>query len=271
MLVIEMPSSLNYMMLAESDKGGRMIDVIKIILPIFISSSDYDKMRQKLASFVFYEIFIATWLLRQTKAVGEFFKHYEDRILVQNLSSAPGWIYDINVSGFVIALVLALITYIFHFHDRLSDLFGIRKRFDTNHIVKALAEDIGLEFTDEMKKAVEAQHDRVMRNVFYTYTSSRAETPLVDKHDIIQALDAWTWFWVCLEGVAVWAMAASVACLIGSPMLTQGFLVLLAGYLIVMLLIHPMLKRRAAAQVEKIADDHTAQLKVKEYLGALSR
>lgn len=246
-----------------------MVDFFKLILPLFLSVENYDKMRQKLASFVFYEVYIASFFIRRMSEYGSGIKAFEKQIFGAELMQKYEILNAINPIGIIIAFLVATITYIFHFHDRVSDLFGIRRRFDRNVIIKRLADETGINLDAGKWASIISNHDRVMSNVYYKYTSSTAPNPVVDRHDIAQALDAWTWFWIALEGSVIWAIGVFLSLQASSERGAIWFGFLLAGYLLGMLFLQPLLKRRAFAQVEKIADDHNAKLAVTGYLNAL--
>jgi hypothetical protein len=50
-----------------------------------------------------------------------------------------------------------------------------------------------------MSKAIDDHRDSLMRDVFYRFASSKSDNPVVDKHDIEHALNAWAWFWAFVE------------------------------------------------------------------------
>ena len=123
----------------------------------------------------------------------------------------------LNLSGVVIAFVVALLTRMFQFHDRISDVLGIRRRFDLKNILIPLAKRVGSDVTEEKELKMAERRDELMHAVFYKYASSRAEKPLVDKHDIEHALNAWSWFWVLVEAFCYFGVGAVLAWCLGSP------------------------------------------------------
>lgn len=50
-----------------------------------------------------------------------------------------------------------------------------------------------------------------MQSTFYTYASSGNENTLVDKHDILSALTAWSWLWICLEVAVILVLCGATA------------------------------------------------------------
>jgi hypothetical protein len=95
----------------------------------------------------------------------------------------------LNLSGLVIAFIVAALTHMFHFHDLISDVFGIRRRFDRKTILIPLAKRVGSAITKDKEAKIAQRRDELMHSVFYKYASSRANNPLVDKHDIEHALN----------------------------------------------------------------------------------
>src|SRR5690606_15472439 len=94
-------------------------------------------------------------------------------------------------------------------HDRISDIFFIRRNFDVKHILLPTARNVGVNIDKEIINKIIKERRPLMNQVFYRYASSRNE-PVVDKHLIEKALDTWSWFWVFLE--------ASIIALISSTL-----------------------------------------------------
>jgi hypothetical protein len=246
-----------------------MDTVIKLVLPFFSTSRDYADVLKKLAGFAFYETYLITFLLRANPRLDSFFASVESWGPV---GKAVGTIphYDvINLSGFVIAFVLAVLTHTFQFHDRISDLLGIRRRFDCKCILIPLAERVGSPLTKDKEIKIAKQRHDLMHALFYKYASSRAENPLVDKHDIEHALTAWSWFWVFVEGVAYFGAGAVVAYLVGSRNLAVGFAAVSIALVVLALVQRARLNRYARPQIDTIASDPTAAYEIKSRFDAL--
>ena len=94
-------------------------------------------------------------------------------------------------------------------------------------------------------------------------------TPLVDKHNIHQAIQSWSWFWIAEGGVFIWIFMALGSLLGNSAILTSLFMTLTVLYVISALLFFRPLDARARAQIEQIADDPVAKLAVREIFDAL--
>ena len=173
-------------------------------------------MLKKLASFAFYETYIITLLLRVNPAANSLFRRVESWGPIGKLDAVIPNHLVLNLSGLAIAFGVAILTHMFQFHDRISDVLGIRRRFDREAILIPLFQRVGLTITQDKASEIRKHRDELMRAVFYRYASSRAESPLVDKHDIEHALNAWSWFWVCVEAVTYFGAGTIIAWWLGS-------------------------------------------------------
>lgn len=246
-----------------------MENFLKLLFPLFLSTENYDKVRQKLGAFTVYEIWAGVTLLRLIPKIDFYFSGIENAAAPKIIKDYVSWVLMINPSGLIIALFVGLITYIAHFHDRISDVLKIRARFEIKHIFVPLAELVGHPLSKSEIDVISREQNRFMRRVFYKYTSSMSDKPLVDKHDIVQALDAWSWFWVGLEGVFYWAIISVVAICLGSPPIGLIAIGIAAAFGFLMLARYPGLVRRARAQIEEIADNVPAATEVRLVLDAL--
>src|SRR5207249_3941140 len=111
------------------------------------------------------------------------------------------------------AFLVALLFRIFKMHDRLSDVFGIRKRFDLDEILAPLSKGAGVPFTKPMRARATSRRDSLMASVFYAYASGTEGKAKIDPHLVTMALDQWSWFWILAEAVFV-MVATGVALLI---------------------------------------------------------
>src|SRR3984893_15573806 len=125
-----------------------------------------------------------TVFLRDIPQIGTAFRLAESHGSLGMVIGALPYSNTLNISGLAIALAVAFLTRVARLHDRISEVLGIRKRFDQNHILFPLAKLVGQNLTVLQRKAIIANQNHLMRDLFYRYASSRAETPLVDKHEI---------------------------------------------------------------------------------------
>jgi hypothetical protein len=169
----------------------------------------------------------------------------------------------------VIAFIVAVLTHTFQFHDRISDLFGIRRRFDIKNILLPLSQRVGSEITKDKERRIAQHRDELMHAVFYKYASSAADKPLVDKHDIEHALNAWSWFWVFVEAVFYFGVGAIIAWCLHSRDLAMTLTTVSFALLVTAFAQRARLGRYARPQIESIAADPTAAYDVKKRFDAL--
>ncbi len=126
----------------------------------------------------------------------------------------PSWLtFNVDVLGLknvptaylIVAFLISLAARISKLHDRVSDLFGIRERFDLHEILTPLAGGVGIPIDLTRRDRLIERRDQIMGDIFYRYASST--NPAIDKHLIWTALDKWSWFWICIEGTTVGTVA----------------------------------------------------------------
>jgi|HubBroStandDraft_1064217.scaffolds.fasta_scaffold43578_3 hypothetical protein len=246
-----------------------MGDVLKLIIPFYSVPKNYDEILRRLASLAFYEIYIITLILRVNP-------HFDAFITALESWGPVGKIVDLiphhdvlDPAGFVIAVAIASLSYIFQLHDQISNVLGIRRRFDRNRILVPLANRVGVSMTNEKKAKIADCRDRLMRAVFYKYASSRSDSPLVDKHDIEQALSAWSWFWAFIEAVFYFAVGAAIAWRLGSSNLAAVFAGISTVSLVITWAQYLRLGRYARPQIDSISADEAAAAYVKQQFDAL--
>jgi hypothetical protein len=108
------------------------------------------------------------------------------------------------------ALIVAILFRAVKMHDLLSDLFGIRRRFDLSSILMPLALGSGATLTPAQIKRMSKQRSDLMGTVFYKYASSTEDQSVIDRHAITMALDQWSWYWIVVEACAVMSVAALI-------------------------------------------------------------
>jgi len=243
-----------------------MGDILKAMVPIFAVPTNYNEVLKRLAGFLFYDTLIGTFLLRGIPDIDTFFHKIETHGAIgEALSTIPNY-SKINLSGFAIALLVAGIGYWLQLHDRISDLFAIRCRFDESSILLPLAVMTGAKLSPTQLNALRINRNTIMQAVFYRYASSRADKPLVDKHNIEHALGAWSWYWAFLEAITVFSICGIIALYFWDLPLVSGFLVISAILWLLAMLQFRRLERYARPQVEAIATNAEAAAEVRTYL-----
>lgn len=246
-----------------------MSEVFNFFLPFLATTKSYEDVLRKLAGFAFYETYFLTLLLRDNEVIGSFARRLESQGTVgQALSLIPGHEF-LNISGLALAIFVSIFSFAIQFHDRLSDLFGIRYRFDRDEILVPLAEGVGVVVTSQIRRRITEERKPLMRSVFYKFASSRADAPIVDKHDIEHALTAWSWLWVLVEATAYFLIAGVVAWIFGSG--TLGLILAIVAFATAMIgfLQRARLGHYARPQREAILEDSQAVAHISQVFRAL--
>lgn len=246
-----------------------MIETLNLIAPFFTTPKTYAEMLAKLAGAAFYVCYFSTFFLRQIHQVNEAFKWVELHIPSGPFAKLLPDAAQMNIAGAVCAIVLAILSHISHLHDRISDVFGIRKRFDRNHILIPLAKLVGAKLSKSQLLAMDSERHRLMKSTFYRYASSRRDQPLVDRHDIEHALGAWAWHWTFLEAATFFYLALLVSLLFHAMLMSLSFFALIALSVLSAFMMRPRLKGYAQAEIEAIAADPTAKKDVRKVFNAL--
>ncbi len=157
---------------------------------------------------------LAAWVLALL-TLNQSFAPIRER-LPQAAVKVPGTDFEVPLGVLLIAICLAVLCRALKLHDLLSDLFGIRRRFDVKEILLPMAAAAGVSLSFDQQAAVEKQRRDLIGQVFYRYVSSTAAQPAIDPHNITIALDQWSWYWIILEVAAVAFVTAAVSVLFGS-------------------------------------------------------
>ncbi len=154
-------------------------------------------------------------------------------------------------------------------HDRLSDFFGIRRRFDIEIILIPMAQKVGAKRTSQEREILLRHRSDLMRKVFYRYISVFSPERAIDEHYITMAMDQWTWFWVCIE--------AAFLCLLAVPifLLAKDFIIsiiLIGAVLFLVLLMFlnwQQCKKWAEEEINELLRDEGRRSSVKQEFDAL--
>lgn len=246
-----------------------MKDLLVLLLPVFLTPTNYSEMLRKLASFAFWEAWLITFLLRDIPTVDALFMRIEGYgHLGIFLSVIPNH-SSLNLFGLAIALAVAGLSYATQLHNKLSDILGIRSRFDREYILAPLAQLVGVSLTQDQIDGLKSDRHSLMRKVYYKYTSSRSDHPLVDKHDIEHALGAWSWFWVFVEGAFFFGIAAFLSAILNACSSAFWIALIAVVYLVLASISYPRLRHYARVQIEAIAADQKAPTEVRDVFNAI--
>jgi hypothetical protein len=154
------------------------------------------------------------------------------------------------------ALAVGMTTRIYRLHARISDWLGIRECFDLDVIIAELAAQLAIDLTLVPEEQLQRSRHNIMRHAFYPFVSG--PQPQVDQQLILQALDAWSWFWIGIEATLVFMLTGLG--LVAGGVYQAGFFTI-GGTLLVAAIGLPAMRgqceRYAVAQVRAILDDPT--------------
>ncbi len=155
---------------------------------------------------------------------------------------------------YVAAGILAvLLSRVLLLHDRISDIFGIRRRFDRDCILRPMAQRSGFNVTARTIATLDAHRHKLMGRVFYAYADPHK--PVINAHLIHTALDRWSWYWIVVEAIVFCTAGLLILAAVGN---WYVFLILLlpTSLLVVLSLLPPKQRAKAAeAQIEEILQD----------------
>lgn len=228
----------------------------------FASVGDYPTMLNKIATFNFGASILAIMLIRsQIQAV-------EDALAPFNIT-VPVLGIPLPLGTILPAFGVAFLSRALKLHDRLSDLFRIRQRFDVVAILLPLAAATGGIANAGVVRKIKTKREDLMYATFYKYASSTPGKAVIDSHYITMALDQWTWYWILLEAATLATLCALALFVAGqywiAALLLMG--VLAAAWLLQF--IRYYCAEYALQQVEQILSDPARQQAIGAEFSAL--
>ena len=223
----------------------------------FGTVSSYKEMLTKIATFTFVSTVAGLGLLSYLiPDVSSFFRRWPVKIPVEGL--------ELPLFIIVAGLVFAILARIIKLHDRISDIVGLRRRFDVAHVLSPMATSVGVAVADGTLK----KHRReLMRRVFYRYASS--SQPVIDQHYVTMAMDQWSWFWVLVESIPIW-MGVGVVLVVYDRYVAAGLIVAgLFGVAIMLTWSWILSCKYAKQQVDEILSDAGRRREIAGALNAL--
>jgi hypothetical protein len=242
-----------------------MDSFLRVLTPFFGAPKNYQEMLWKIAVADFWLALICTFLVRYDPWVDGLFKRLEQLPSIKEFGAIAKLpqitsvdLPTVSVVNVVIALAVMLFSRITRLHDLVSDLFGIRARFDRANILLPLAVMSGAKMSARQVANIKRDRSHLMRDTFYKYASSTKQNGLVDKHDVESALEAWTLYWVALEGLVILGACALVSAVAASAWLLILFWSISMAFLLFMHIRYTKLERRVEPEVQQIAGNAEA-------------
>ena len=186
----------------------------------FQTVSNYEGMLNKIAVYTFFVSLGAIALINAE--LGGVPKQVLSELLKTKIK-IPGIEIQVALVFAIAAFFVAWFSSTIKLHDRLSDLLGIRERFDLDCILFPVASASGVALSIAQQQTVRDKREELMRKVFYKYASSSPESPdRIEQHAITMALNQWASYWILVEasavifatGIALWVLGKCCVALV---------------------------------------------------------
>lgn len=226
--------------------------------------TDYPSMLNKIALFTFFVALLMTWLVRANVS------SIDSALAVLTIEVPVTRALSVPLGTALPPLVIAFLVRALKFHDRLSDLFSIRERFDIVEILYPLAFLSAASMNPKQIRAIRSHRKDLMAEDFYRYASSTPGEAVIDTHYITMALDQWAWYWILLEATALALASSAVITLLSGPNpASYGLL----AFVLIAVGILQLMRRKSAEyafqQVKLITDDLQRKNEIKTSFDAL--
>jgi hypothetical protein len=169
----------------------------------------------------------------------------------------------------LVAFLIAFLSESIKLHDKVSDLLRIRSEFDTRWILIPMALLSSATLTSAQFEKLRAERGRLMDDVFYAYASGSAKRQMIDDHAITQALTAWSWYWLCVEAIAVVIPTAAILAFSGQSFWVESLLAIVLSLMLMMRVFRADCAKYADSQVRQILNDISRRTAVAATFNAL--
>lgn len=164
------------------------------------------------------------------------------------------------------AFLAAFVSRMFKLHDRVSDLLGIRERFDVAEILLPLAVLTRSSVTVE---GIRANRRELMRRAFYQFASSSPGASAIPEHYVHLALDQWSWYWVIVENSLMLLISASAYASLGHFGASTLTLAIILASLWILQGLRKRCSNHALEEVQQILSDSSRRDTVMGAFGAV--
>lgn len=231
-----------------------------------LTVNNYKEMLSKLGWYTCGVALLCIFVLRQFVPPVAQLSAYIDSVFPKEVADVLP--FPISLVGvFILAIATALVAHAIKLHDRLSDLLRIRDEFDVNYVLYPLAIASGASMSVAQFNKVRQLRKSLMGSSFYAYASSTS--PVIDNHTIVQALTNWSWFWVCLEAIALLTVTAIILAIYGAWLPSAWLLIACTALLLLMRFFRLQSAKYAESQVEQVLRDGTRRAAVAAAFNAL--
>jgi hypothetical protein len=185
-----------------------------------------------------------------------------------NAQVSIGILDSVRALYVLIPLLVAILFRVFFLHDKISDLFRLRRRFDLENILRPLAEGIGFPTAGPKWERIEQDRDLAMTRTFYRYASFR--DPQIDLQLVRTAADRWAWFWCTVEPLVILLITGLIFAMLAAWFQLFVVLVFMAVLIATGFLLWPQLRTGARNQVAEILNNKTWKEEIRSALDNLT-
>jgi hypothetical protein len=159
------------------------------------------------------------------------------------------------------AAVIALVARIIRLHDKMSDLLGVRARFDLYRILIPLCGSLHVSVDKNFRDKLSGRRETAMERTYYAYASF--EDPKISKALVLNAIDRWTWYWILLESCVLLGIAGGVLLVCGAYLGESIVLVVLILAMLLFSTYYDACGKLADAQIDEIVAEPERATKLK--------
>lgn len=228
----------------------------------FETVDDYAKMLNKIALSTFLILYLCIYQLVYN--ISTFYN-----LLQKYLIEISAWGFKIPIAIFLPALIVAFFSRAVKLHDKISDIFKIREKYDLFEILYPLAIMNTNQLSLDVYKEIKLKRKDLMNKCFYKYASSKNPNPAIDKHLITMAIDQWSWYWMLVEAIFFLFITAIVFLFAGNQNLTITFLIISIILSIMCLPLLKLCKQYTAQEVAAIQALEKSQTEIEGIFNAL--
>lgn len=230
---------------------GDHLGVAMKFFPI-LNVNNYNEMLAKLGWYSAFVSLVSIFILRSNVPPIQSLSAYIDKIVPNDIAGVLP--FPVSLAGvFVISILVGIVAHSIKLHDRLSDLFRIRKEFDVNFVLYPLAIASGAKISPAQLDRIKQNRSALMGSTFYAYVSSTK--PVIDSHTITQSLTNWSWFWVLLEAQGILSVTAVLLAIYGAWFQTAMVLFACIFMLVPMRFFRLQSAKYAESQVQQVLRD----------------
>jgi len=169
---------------------------------------NYTDMLNRIALFTFITNILIVVILKKNSIYFQDFVFYlYVKFPFLKISIDPIFKLPMKLIYLLPSAIITLIFRIVYMHNKISDLFKIRKNFDVKYILVPLSNAVEIPIDKDYLTVLNKRRKDLMADVFYKYASST--NPQIDKHLIWIALDKWSWYWIFIEFITslfIWGL-----------------------------------------------------------------